>query len=91
MLREKNLIDGIGARIARSIPWLSSKAVPTDRFPTSVTSANQKKTTTTVKREDVTSSLKYSIPKSSLLPKPTCFFENARRRHLVGSNFSYPR
>jgi hypothetical protein len=32
-----------------------------------------KKTTTTVQHKDVTFSLKYSIPKSSLLPKPTSF------------------
>jgi hypothetical protein len=63
MLREKNRIGGIGAKTARNILWLSLRAVRTDRFLTYVTSATQKKNTTTAKRKDLTSNLTVLHPK----------------------------
>jgi len=44
MFREPHLIDGIGARIARSIPFTSTKGDLSDRVLISVTSAKQRKT-----------------------------------------------
>ena len=54
MLREPNLTDGIGAGTAHNIPWSLSKAVPTDRFLTSVTSAKLKKTKKAAQHKDAT-------------------------------------
>jgi hypothetical protein len=61
MLRAPNLTGGIGAKTAHNIRWLSKKAAPIDRFLTSVTSAQQKKTKKTAQHKDVTFCLKFSI------------------------------
>jgi len=47
MLGEASLTNGIGARTARNIPCTSTKDALRDRVLTSVTSAEQKKTTKT--------------------------------------------
>jgi hypothetical protein len=48
MLREPNLTDGIGVRIAHNIPCTSTKDALIDRVLTSVTSVKKRKTTKTV-------------------------------------------
>ena len=54
MLREPNLTDGIGARIAHNIPYTSTKDVLKDQILTFVTSAKQKKTSKIVQIKDLT-------------------------------------
>ena len=64
MLREANLTDGTGVKIAHNIPCISAKDVLKDRTLTSVTNAKQRKTTKIVQHKDLTS--KFSISKGSL-------------------------
>jgi hypothetical protein len=54
MLREPNLTDGIGVRIAHNIPCTSTKDALIDRVLTSVTSVKKRKTTKTVQHKDLT-------------------------------------
>ena len=51
MLREANLTDGTGVKIAHNILCISAKDVLTDRILTSVTSAKQRKTTKIVQHK----------------------------------------
>jgi hypothetical protein len=66
MLREANLTDGTGVKIAHNILWISKKDILSDLTLTSVTNAKQRKTTKIAQHKDLTS--KFSISKCSLKP-----------------------
>jgi hypothetical protein len=55
MLREAKLTRGIGARIARNTPCISTKDALIDHILTFVTNAKQKKTTKIAQHKDLTS------------------------------------
>jgi hypothetical protein len=58
MLREAKLIRGIGVRIARNTPCMSTKdALGIDRILIFVNNAKQKKTTKIAPNKDLTSAL----------------------------------
>jgi len=67
MLREPNLTDGIGVRIAPNIPCTPTKDVLIDRIQTSVTSAKQRKTTKTAQPKELIRIAKKIIEKSDNL------------------------
>jgi len=52
MLRDPHLIDGIGVRTARNIPFPYMKNAPLDPNLTSATSAEQRKKNRTAKPKD---------------------------------------
>ena len=60
MLKEPNLTDGIGVRIAHNIHCTRTKDALVDRILTSVTSARKRKTTKTAQHKDATFYLKFS-------------------------------
>jgi hypothetical protein len=66
MLRDPHLTDGIGARIAHSIPCTSTKDALIDRNLISVTSAKKRKTTKTAKHKELNKIAK-NVAKSSTI------------------------
>jgi hypothetical protein len=66
MLREANLTDGTGVKIAHNILCMPIKGVLIDRILTSVTNAKQKKKTKSAQHKDLTPTFVLWTPRKCL-------------------------